>query len=209
MMLRRLALLASVATALQALVYIITTAIPFVGALLSPVMGEAGAAEVAIPAVVLQSVLWPAFFFAFCAELSGSPRRISSRKIALLLALVLAVAYGCDSIVAGGVSLEGLIFPLAWVTFFVTFGLRPDRWYTRKIAIAIAALVAVFGLAQNFRWLQYPLPRLWPLLLGQGVPTLVWVSESLFLWQLSQPQPQIDPSPLNPPDSSQTPTVPA
>jgi hypothetical protein len=148
MSLQRATLLAAVATALQALIYFISYVVPLFS-LPGPLPLNV---KLLIPASMLQLALWPAFFFSLYREYSGVPRQLPSRRIALLLAVILAVNYATGRIASNVIyrywltELQFWGMLAAWLAFLVTFGLGPELPRVRKIAIVLAVMVTLEGL---------------------------------------------------------------
>lgn len=232
----RAALLAAIAMALQALSALIATA-PLVGVLLSG--GSVGGPGVfLIPVQVLLFVIWSIFFLAIYREQSGTLLQFPSRRSASILSLVLVTEYLAARISttifytswwAELRSFSGVLLVGAWLAFLTNYAGGPERPRVRTIAEILAVIVAALGLYQSYptlavwarvlapapkdpiqaftggnqlQWIYHPIATAWQVVIRPGVPILVWISETVFLWHFSK-------APLNPPDSSQTPTAPA
>jgi hypothetical protein len=194
MTLQRAAMFTTIATALQALIYFARYVVP-----LSSMPGAPPVAiSLLIPSAFLLLTLWPVFFFNVFREYSGVAVRMPVRRLAILLAAVLIVNYvtarGISTVVylsrfaelrASIVSAASL---LLWLAFLVGFALEPQKPRTRTSAIALAALLCLTGLRQSFLARHLFASGIWPFLV-QIVPTLVWMSEVLFMWLFWKTQP--------------------
>jgi hypothetical protein len=189
MTLRRATLFATIATALLVLIFVIRYVVPL--------FSVSGALPIivyfALPAELLQLVLWPAFYFSLYGESPGTPSRVPSRRIALLLAVILTVSYSAGTIVAAisfpewlSVAERSSPLPLltllARVAFLITFWAGPEQPRVRSIALGLAVILCVSGLFESLQGLRPPAYGLWPFVVRPLVPTLAWVSEAAFFW---------------------------
>lgn len=205
MTLQRAAWMAAGATALEALVYLLSTVFNLV---LTP--GPLPATfHLLAPVSLALAVMWPVFFRAIYRECAGAPSQLPSRQAAILLVTILALAQVLirASNTSEFPTLSAAVLYVAfgpapallWAIFFVAFAVDPEKPGVRFIGLAIAGVVGLEGIYRSVNSLslvsnvfdyQSRLPSLSTsdyvgisqVIASLGASTLVWIAEVIFLW---------------------------
>lgn len=141
---------------LRALAYVLST----IGAVVdSPVLPPLST-TIGIPTTILTQVLWSAFFFTIYREHSARDSRLSSRRAAFLLALVLVANEVVSRILrqGGQDTLTTFILVtlpiLAWVLYLFLYAFRGQQGLVRWTALFLFIVVLAQGVLSN----QGPVP---------------------------------------------------
>ena len=193
MTLKRAALFAAIAAALQLLVFLAATFAPY----LYNVM-EHGAPDDPNQFLLISNVAllvaWAAFLFMIYRECSGVAMALPSQKIAFILVLLRAgIFLGLE---LGSIFLDdgwqpnvrtllGLVSSAGWLAFLIAYTINPDVSRARTAALCLAVLVAGSGIystrAPLQQWLALPAAD-WGDFVLLAAPILGWIADANFLW---------------------------